>query len=34
MWDNTGVFHRAMPYDPKSGRSMHRCTVAGTESIA
>jgi alpha-ketoglutarate-dependent taurine dioxygenase len=34
MWDNTGVFHRAMPYDPRSGRSMHRCTVAGTESIA
>jgi alpha-ketoglutarate-dependent taurine dioxygenase len=34
MWDNTGVLHRAMPYDPKSGRAMHRCTVAGTESIA
>ena len=34
MWDNTGVLHRAMPYDPASGRSMHRCTVVGTESIA
>ena len=34
MWDNTGVFHRAMPYDPRSGRSMHRCTVVGTGSIA
>ena len=33
MWDNTGVFHRATPYDPASRRTMHRCTIFGTEPI-
>jgi alpha-ketoglutarate-dependent taurine dioxygenase len=34
IWDNRGVLHRALPYDPASPRDMHRCTLAGDESIA
>ena len=30
IWDNTGVLHRATPYDPTSRREMHRCTILGT----
>jgi alpha-ketoglutarate-dependent taurine dioxygenase len=33
MWDNTGVVHRAIPYDESSGRRMHRCTIMGDERI-
>jgi alpha-ketoglutarate-dependent taurine dioxygenase len=33
MWDNTGALHRALPYDPASGRLMHRTTLAGTETF-
>jgi alpha-ketoglutarate-dependent taurine dioxygenase len=34
MWDNTGTMHRAMPYDPDSGRLLHRTKTAGEEPIA
>jgi alpha-ketoglutarate-dependent taurine dioxygenase len=34
MWDNTGTLHRATPYDPASGRLMHRTMLAGEESFA
>jgi alpha-ketoglutarate-dependent taurine dioxygenase len=33
IWDNTGVLHRATPYDPTSRREMHRCTILGTEPV-
>ncbi len=33
LWDNTGVMHRVIPYDEKSGRRMHRTTIAGTEMV-
>jgi alpha-ketoglutarate-dependent taurine dioxygenase len=33
IWDNTGVLHRATPYDPNSRREMHRCTILGTEPV-
>jgi alpha-ketoglutarate-dependent taurine dioxygenase len=33
IWDNRGVLHRALPYDPASPRDMHRTTFAGDESI-
>jgi alpha-ketoglutarate-dependent taurine dioxygenase len=33
IWDNRGVLHRALPYDPTSPRDMHRCTLAGDEGI-
>jgi alpha-ketoglutarate-dependent taurine dioxygenase len=33
IWDNRGVLHRALRYDPTSPRDMHRCTLAGDESI-
>ncbi len=33
IWDNTGVLHRATPYDPSSPREMHRCTILGTEQV-
>ncbi|MFD1814538.1 TauD/TfdA dioxygenase family protein [Rhodococcus gannanensis] len=32
IWDNTGMLHRALPYDPKSERTMHRTTIAGDEA--
>lgn len=34
IWDNCGTMHRATPYDPASGRLMHRTVLRGTESIA
>jgi alpha-ketoglutarate-dependent taurine dioxygenase len=34
IWDNTGAMHRVIPYDNRSGRMMHRTTIAGTEAIA
>jgi alpha-ketoglutarate-dependent taurine dioxygenase len=33
IWDNTGVMHRVHPYDPMSGREMHRTTMSGDEPI-
>ncbi|OHV33838.1 MULTISPECIES: TauD/TfdA dioxygenase family protein [Pseudofrankia] len=33
IWDNTGVVHRAAPYDPSSPREMLRTTVFGDEPI-
>ena len=34
IWDNHGVMHRVLPYDAKSGRTMHRTTLAGYEQVA
>jgi alpha-ketoglutarate-dependent taurine dioxygenase len=34
IWDNTGVMHRALPYDENSGRRMHRTSIAGEERVA
>ena len=34
IWENTSALHRAIPYDPESGRMMHRTSLAGTESVA
>lgn len=34
VWDNTGVLHRAIPYEPTSRRLMHRTTLVGDEAIA
>jgi alpha-ketoglutarate-dependent taurine dioxygenase len=31
IWDNTGMLHRALPYDPASERTMQRTTIAGDE---
>jgi len=33
IWDNRGVLHRAVPYDPASPREMLRTTVLGDEPI-
>jgi alpha-ketoglutarate-dependent taurine dioxygenase len=32
MWDNRTSLHRATPYDPASGRMMHRTILDGTEA--
>jgi alpha-ketoglutarate-dependent taurine dioxygenase len=34
IWDNRGVLHRALPYDPASPRDMHRTTLHGDEAIS
>jgi alpha-ketoglutarate-dependent taurine dioxygenase len=34
MWDNTGMLHRALPFEPTSKRLMHRTTLAGDEPVA
>ena len=34
VWDNCGTMHRVIPYDPASGRMMHRTTLHGVEAIA
>jgi alpha-ketoglutarate-dependent taurine dioxygenase len=34
IWDNTGTMHRATPYDPASGRMMHRTKLQGEEAFA
>ncbi|HTV96125.1 MAG TPA: TauD/TfdA family dioxygenase [Steroidobacteraceae bacterium] len=34
IWDNTGTMHRATPYDPSSGRMLHRTKLAGEEAFA
>jgi alpha-ketoglutarate-dependent taurine dioxygenase len=33
IWDNRGLLHRALPYDPGSPRDMHRTTLSGDEQI-
>jgi alpha-ketoglutarate-dependent taurine dioxygenase len=33
IWNNTGTMHRAMPFDPNSGRLLHRFTLEGDEAI-
>ena len=33
IWDNRGLLHRALPYDPMSPRDMHRTTLSGDEAI-
>jgi alpha-ketoglutarate-dependent taurine dioxygenase len=33
IWDNTGVVHRALPYDATSRRDMHRTTLYGKEAV-
>ncbi len=33
IWDNTGVLHRALPYDATSERDMHRTTLYGKEAV-
>ncbi len=32
LWDNTAVLHRALPYDPSSGRMLRRTHVKGQEA--
>lgn len=34
IWDNTGMLHRALPYDPSSRRLMQRTTIVGNEAWA
>ena len=34
IWDNTGTMHRAMPYDPDSGRLLTRTKLEGEEPFA
>jgi alpha-ketoglutarate-dependent taurine dioxygenase len=34
MWDNTGMLHRALPFEPTSLRLMHRTTLVGEEAVA
>jgi alpha-ketoglutarate-dependent taurine dioxygenase len=34
VWDNTGMLHRAIPYEPTSRRLMHRTTLVGEEPIS
>lgn len=33
IWNNTGTMHRARPFDPASGRLLHRFTIDGDEAI-
>ncbi|MGO9926897.1 MAG: TauD/TfdA dioxygenase family protein [Mycobacterium sp.] len=33
IWDNTGMLHRALPFEPTSVRLMHRTTLVGEESV-
>jgi alpha-ketoglutarate-dependent taurine dioxygenase len=34
IWDNTGMLHRALPFEPSSVRLMHRTTLRGEEPVA
>jgi alpha-ketoglutarate-dependent taurine dioxygenase len=34
MWDNMGMLHRALPYEPSSERTLHRTTITGDEAWA
>jgi alpha-ketoglutarate-dependent taurine dioxygenase len=33
-WDNTGLLHRAIPYEATSRRLLHRTTLVGEEDVA
>ncbi|WP_319457010.1 MULTISPECIES: TauD/TfdA family dioxygenase [unclassified Mycobacterium] len=33
VWDNTGMLHRALPYEPTSRRLMYRTTLRGEEAV-
>ncbi len=33
VWDNTGMLHRALPYELSSGRLMHRTALLGDEEV-
>ncbi|MCJ2178433.1 TauD/TfdA dioxygenase family protein [Novosphingobium album (ex Hu et al. 2023)] len=33
IWDNTGMMHRAMPFEAGSKREFHRCTLNGEEPV-
>ncbi len=33
LWDNTGMLHRALPFEPSSRRLMHRTTLVGVEPV-
>jgi alpha-ketoglutarate-dependent taurine dioxygenase len=33
-WDNTGMLHRALPFEPMSQRLLHRTTLVGEEAVA
>lgn len=34
VWDNTGMIHRALPFEPTSRRLLHRTTIVGDEAVA
>ncbi|MET0491081.1 MAG: TauD/TfdA family dioxygenase [Acidimicrobiales bacterium] len=34
IWDNTGMLHRALPFEPTSLRLLHRTTLIGDEAVA
>jgi len=34
VFDNTGMLHHALPFEPKSRRMMHRTTLVGIEPVA
>jgi len=34
LWDNTGLLHRALPYEPTSRRLLHRTTLVGEHAVA
>ena len=34
VWDNTGMLHRALPYELSSRRLMHRTALLGDEAVA
>jgi alpha-ketoglutarate-dependent taurine dioxygenase len=33
VWDNTGMLHRALPFEPTSRRMLHRTTLVGEELV-
>jgi alpha-ketoglutarate-dependent taurine dioxygenase len=34
VWDNTGMLHRALPYEATSRRLLHRTTLVGEQAVA
>lgn len=34
IWDNTGMLHRALPFEATSRRLLHRTTLAGEQAVA
>lgn len=34
IWDNTGMLHRALPFEPSSPRVLHRTTLVGEEPVS